>query len=323
MSELLFPVPIAQSQLDQFKKQANILGDVIHAIIGGKILRGNRALNLLAAACEYSSYNALAISSKGITIAHDASNKLIILTDDRLPTMANNITDYSPIINKSQAIQALLNWRNQTKPRSLGLEMSFRSSDISELITDKDLGGSAESYPPHNDLSLKSLRSASNKLTSLLIDHDVVLLSGRPGVGKSTLLKEVVDTHLIIDKSMQKGFNLHLNDVDLNITKLDKNSIIALDEAPRIHPDDILDLIDSCIKHNTKLVIVAQVLGGLPLSSINDLLKYHHKKSTELTIDKDGTTSQIIISDGHNEVVNHVLTEQLDIDVYANESIKK
>ena len=108
-----FPVPIAKSQLDQFKKQANILGEEIHTIIGGKVLRGNRALNLYAAACDYASYNAVTIASKGIVLSLDDDN-LFILTDERLPTMAKNITKYSLNINDIQAFQALINLRNKT-----------------------------------------------------------------------------------------------------------------------------------------------------------------------------------------------------------------
>ena len=116
----IFPVPVAHSQLDQFKKQATTLGEIIHAIIGGKILRGSRALNLYAVAAEHSSYNALIVAAKSIKLKDNVDDTLYILQDERLPTMAENIAKYSSAIDTTQAFQALVNLRSQTSLGHLG-----------------------------------------------------------------------------------------------------------------------------------------------------------------------------------------------------------
>jgi len=116
MSDLI-PVPIAQSQLDQFKKQAHILGEEVHTIIGGKVMRGNRALNLYAVACNYASYNAVNIASKGFTISPNVSETLFILQDERLTSMAERIAAYSSDIDHPCALKALTALRDKTNDK--------------------------------------------------------------------------------------------------------------------------------------------------------------------------------------------------------------
>jgi hypothetical protein len=151
----VFPVPIAQSQLDQFKKQANILGEEIHAIIGGKVLRGNRALNLYAVACGYNSYNAVVNASKGHCLAKNESEVLWILSKSHAVTMADNINRYSPMITNLQAQEALINLRKRN------------------TIAHQATGGMLRTILGDNfsisDDSLKEIRKNTNKEVTLEI----------------------------------------------------------------------------------------------------------------------------------------------------------
>jgi hypothetical protein len=199
----LFPVPIAQSQLEQFKKQANILGEEIHVIIGGKVLRGNRALNLYAAAFGYSSYNAVTITSKGITIS--PGNKTLLMKYDLLLTMARNIENYFPLMNEAQAFQALLNVHNKSLPRSLGLEMTFAGSDMMGFIkeADKDLIEAVQSHSPFTDDALKSLRNEfpNRNIDTVIRCH----LSNIKGTAEFRLSEPVISDFMLNSKSSKDG----------------------------------------------------------------------------------------------------------------------
>lgn len=160
----VFPVPIAQSQLNQFKKQANILGEEIHAIVGGKVLRGNRTLNLYAIACGYDSYNALLNSSKGICLASDEREVLWILLNSMLPIMADNIANYSSTISRIQAQEALINLRkrNTIAYQTSGMRTTLMPEHFNSTMTDDDLSEIRK--------STKADVNKTNTLPTLTID---------------------------------------------------------------------------------------------------------------------------------------------------------
>jgi hypothetical protein len=97
-------------------------------------------------------------------------------------------------------------------------------------------------------------------LLSLIEQHDVVLITGRPGTGKSWLLSQIpVNIHQInkVDAAM-KGDDATMTPLDFSELISTKKKIISVDEAQLLGDGQLTEITKHVLDNGLKLVVLCQ-----------------------------------------------------------------
>ncbi|EGF0128443.1 ATP-binding protein [Salmonella enterica] len=114
------------------------------------------------------------------------------------------------------------------------------------------------------------MNNLKEKITNALNKYDVVVLSGSPGVGKSTLLKEI-----------EKERHIHYSNVSYNCIKfgIKHSDLIAIDDVRETELKNVIQRIqDAVAKTNikTKAIIVVDKFDKSVLDSVVLRIKHFH-----------------------------------------------
>ncbi|MBL0710219.1 MAG: ATP-binding protein [Colwellia sp.] len=248
----LFPVQIYPSQLQEFKEKTNNLAKEISEYLNQKKLSAFKRNDYISIGLGYKSYVDL-IDSANSRKQADKGQPLLLFTVTQICDSISQVLCSKVKDLDNEGCSLIL--RRLGQKESIDHKNTLKSMNNTPFRLGKPMRDTTVSLTKVSD------KRIVDELQRMIKRHNVIILSGPPGTGKSLALSKVVNNEFVIDRTAYKssGHDLNLIKSELEIPVKASNNIFAIDEAQRMPNHELIALTELAFKTIATLIIVSQI----------------------------------------------------------------
>tara|TARA_B100000446_G_scaffold15921_1_gene13470 strand:- start:18744 stop:19592 length:849 start_codon:yes stop_codon:yes gene_type:complete len=274
----LFPVQIYPSQLQEFKEKTNNLAKEISEYLNQKKLSAFKRNDYISIGLGYKSYVDL-IDSANSRKQADKGQPLLLFTVTQICDSISQVLCSKVKDLDNEGCSLILRRLGQKEP--IDHKNTLKSMNNTPFRLGKPMRDTTVSLTKVSD------KRIVDELQRMIKRHNVIILSGPPGTGKSLALSKVVNNEFVIDRTAYKssGHDLNLIKSELEIPVKASNNIFAIDEAQRMPNHELIALTELAFKNIATLIIVTQIKENPDLQAINDVVTRNNGSLANLFIE--------------------------------------
>lgn len=274
----LFPVQIYPSQLQEFKEKTNNLAKEISEYLNQKKLSAFKRNDYISIGLGYKSYVDL-IDSANSRKQADKGQPLLLFTVTQICDSISQVLCSKVKDLDNEGCSLIL--RRLGQKESIDHKNTLKSMNNTPFRLGKPMRDTTVSLTKVSD------KRIVDELQRMIKRHNVIILSGPPGTGKSLALSKVVNNEFVIDRTAYKssGHDLNLIKSELEIPVKASNNIFAIDEAQRMLNHELIALTELAFKNIATLIIVTQIKENPDLQAINDVVTRNNGSLANLFIE--------------------------------------